>query len=208
MYTGNEKFLLDGEELNTSVLDFWRWAYSELSDNVERGVLAEFIVKAAIAHKGLDTNQGFRWWHPYDLTGPNGLRLEIKSVARNHARGESKDKMVFGIAPTSLYNDYLDSYSLEKARHSDVFIFCIWDMRDPNQDPLNLDDWEFYVLATHVLNERYKEQKSISYKALLSLNPVHCGFADLREAIIKEHSERGPYTYGQASRSSSETAGE
>lgn len=208
MYTGNEKFLLGGEELNTSVLDFWRWAYSELSDNVERGVLAEFIVKAAIAHKGLDTNQGFRWWHPYDLTGPNGLRLEIKSVARNHARGEDKDKMVFTIAPTRLYNDFLDAYSVEKSRHSDVFVFCIWDMRDPNQDPLNLDDWEFYVLATHVFNEQYKEQQKISHKALLALNPIRCGFADLRESIIKEFSNRGPYTYSTNTKSPTESAEE
>lgn len=197
MYSGNERFSLEGKELNTSVLDFWRWAYSELSDNVERGVLAEFIVKAAIAYKGLDTNQGFRWWHPYDLTGPGGLRLEIKSVARSFARGDQKDKMVFGIAPTSLHSDYLDSYSNEKARHSDVFIFCIWNLREPNQDPTILDDWEFYVLATHVINEKFKDQKTLSYKALLALEPIHCGFAELRDAIIKEHYDRGPFTYGQ-----------
>lgn len=198
MYTGNERFTLDGEQLSTSVLDFWRWAYSELSDNVERGVLAEFIVKAAIAHKGIDTNQGFRWWHPYDLTGPGGLRLEVKSVARNYARGENKDKMVFNIAQTSLYSDYLDSYSNEKARHSDVFVFCIWNMREPNQDPTNLDDWEFYVMATHLINEKFGSQKSISYKALLALEPKHCGFSELRDAIIREHYDRGPFTYTQA----------
>ncbi|MEI3413593.1 MAG: hypothetical protein V8Q88_00215 [Christensenellales bacterium] len=58
VYNGNEQFMLDGKESGTSILDFWRWAYSGLSDNVERGVLAEFLVKSAMGYAGDDTNEG------------------------------------------------------------------------------------------------------------------------------------------------------
>lgn len=197
VYNGNEQFMLDGKESGTSILDFWRWAYSGLSDNVERGVLAEFLVKSAMGYAGDDTNEGKRVWHCYDLVGPHGIRLEVKSVVRNYARGENKDKMVFNIAQTRMFCEYRESYSVEKDRHSDIFIFCIWNCKDSRQDPINIDDWEFYVVSTKLINECFKDQKSISYKALLALKPTHCSFANLRDGIILEYYNRGPFTFKQ-----------
>jgi hypothetical protein len=34
--------------LDAAVSDFWRWAFSDLRDNTVRGVVAEFIVAAAL----------------------------------------------------------------------------------------------------------------------------------------------------------------
>lgn len=42
--TGGERFRAAGAEIEQSVLDFWRWAYSDLNANVIRGAFAEFIV--------------------------------------------------------------------------------------------------------------------------------------------------------------------
>lgn len=43
--TGQESLTLNGESLaNSQVLDFWRWAFSDLRMNNVRGVLAEYIV--------------------------------------------------------------------------------------------------------------------------------------------------------------------
>lgn len=43
---------LDGSErfvgLDASVVDFWRWAFSDLRDNTTRGILAEFLVTKAV----------------------------------------------------------------------------------------------------------------------------------------------------------------
>lgn len=69
-----------GEELFTngrSLMDFWRWAHSDILSNSERGRLAEFIVAMAL---GIDKD--FRKeWDAYDLLLKDNTRVEIKSSA-------------------------------------------------------------------------------------------------------------------------------
>ena len=48
MYDGNEKLTFKNKELGGSILDFWSWAYSDLIQNMNRGVFAEFIVLKAM----------------------------------------------------------------------------------------------------------------------------------------------------------------
>ena len=45
---GDEAFCVRGENLEFAVLDYWRWANSDLLDNAARGVLAEFLVANAV----------------------------------------------------------------------------------------------------------------------------------------------------------------
>lgn len=46
--TSNNKFTFRGEDTGLSVVDFWSWAYSDLLNNTDRGVLAEYIVHSAL----------------------------------------------------------------------------------------------------------------------------------------------------------------
>jgi hypothetical protein len=46
--TSNNKFSFHGEDTGLSVVDFWSWAYSDLLNNTDRGVLAEYIVHSAL----------------------------------------------------------------------------------------------------------------------------------------------------------------
>lgn len=46
--TGNEEFTLHGKGAGITVLDFWRWAFSDLIDNTQRGVMAEFLVYSSL----------------------------------------------------------------------------------------------------------------------------------------------------------------
>lgn len=46
--TGNEEFTLHGASAGITVMDFWRWAYSDLIDNTQRGVMAEFLVHSSL----------------------------------------------------------------------------------------------------------------------------------------------------------------
>ena len=41
--TSDNKFTFHGEDTGLSVVDFWSWAYSDLLNNTDRGVLAEYI---------------------------------------------------------------------------------------------------------------------------------------------------------------------
>lgn len=46
--TGNEEFTLHGKSAGITVMDFWRWAFSDLIDNTQRGVMAEFLVYSSL----------------------------------------------------------------------------------------------------------------------------------------------------------------
>lgn len=46
--TSNNIFTFHGEDTGLSVVDFWSWAYSDLLNNTDRGVLAEYIVHSAL----------------------------------------------------------------------------------------------------------------------------------------------------------------
>lgn len=45
---GTEEFTLNGAGVGVSVKDYWSWAYSDLTDNTQRGVMAEFLVFSAL----------------------------------------------------------------------------------------------------------------------------------------------------------------
>ena len=50
-------------------------------------------------------------------------------------------------------------------------------------NPLNLDQWEFYVLSTNRLNNLVGEQKTITLARLLKLSPSKTSFAELRDYV-------------------------
>ena len=55
--------------------------------------------------------------------------------------------------------------------------------------PLNLDQWEFYILSTNRLNNLLGEQKSIMLASLLRLSPQKSSFAELSDSIEKAAKE-------------------
>lgn len=46
--SGNENFNFENQNLNFSLLDFWRWSVSDILSNTTRGILAEFIIVKAL----------------------------------------------------------------------------------------------------------------------------------------------------------------
>lgn len=56
-------------------------------------------------------------------------------------------------------------------------------LRTRRVGPLNLDQWEFYVLSTNRLNNLVGEQKTITLANLLKLSPSKASFAELRDCV-------------------------
>ena len=48
---GNEPFTLHGSDTSICLQDFWRWSCSDLLNNTQRGILAEFLVHSALGTK-------------------------------------------------------------------------------------------------------------------------------------------------------------
>jgi hypothetical protein len=178
---GGEVFRCCDVGLPLSLVDFWRWAYSNLVANNLRGHLAEFLVAS-----DLNTARGVRVeWDDYDVKTQSGLKVEVKSAAYLQAWSQDKYSLIsFDVAPTRAFNNTIGARENEAARNSTVYVFCLLAHRDKKTlDPTNLDQWEFYVLPTQKITNELGTQKALSLNRLLRLGPKKCRYGGISAAI-------------------------
>ncbi len=164
---GDECFTLNGEGTQLTILDFWRWHFSEIYDLQSK--MAEYIVAKAL---GLKEAQNAGDWTLYDILY-RGKRIEIKETAYFHAWQTDEEpksrQRTFGI--TKAYDKYQDSTS-ELKRQNDIYVFCLNTGETKAESyPLELKNWEFYIVPTSVINDVCKDGKSISLSRVRKLSP-------------------------------------
>lgn len=179
------ELLHDGRtSLNRTLSDFWAWSSSDLFSNSLRGVLAEFIVGTALdCIRDTDTRLE---WDAHDLVTAHGIRIEVKSTAYLQSWGSAKPSSLrFGIGKTLGWDARTNVFGTEPKRQADVYVFCVFTTEDRSAaDPLAVDQWEFYVIATAELDRVLPEQKTVSLSMLSRLDGVHrCGYAGLPAAL-------------------------
>lgn len=179
--TGHEPFVYQGRPCKANLLDFWQWSASNLVDNTLRGMLAEFIVALAIDR--LDTVRCE--WRPFDLETNAGARIEVKSAAYVQSWFQKDHSRIrFGISPTRSWSSETNATDADRKRQADVYVFALLHHRDQETiQPLNLDQWTFFVMATSELDKRVPGRKSLSLKMLESLNLTRCSFSELAASI-------------------------
>jgi hypothetical protein len=179
--TGEEKFYSSSGDSNVRLLDFWQWVASDLLSNATRGKLAEFLVATDLGIADHVRSE----WDPYDLTAPDGTRLEIKTSAYLQSWHQDKYSTIsFDIKPSIKWNPMTNKFEGEPARQSDFYIFCLLHHKDKQTvNPLDLDQWTFYILPTETLNQTLPEQKRITMNKLLSLNPAQCKFGEIAKTL-------------------------
>jgi hypothetical protein len=179
--TGNEPFHIDGEPLKNSLLEFWQWSSSELVGNALRGMLAEYIVGSALGCVGEVRTQ----WDAYDLLTPDGIKVEVKSGAYLQSWKQNKLSAIqFGIRPTWTWEARKNRALRERLRQADVYVFCLLKHREKDSiDPLNMSQWDFYVIPTSVLDERLGNQQTVSLSRLLRLEPTATDYLGLSGAV-------------------------
>ena len=156
-----ETFHRTGQTLNFTVLDFWRWAGSNLISNAYRGNLAEFLVWRAINAKG-DVRAT---WDEFDIETSEGIKIEVKSSAYLQDWGQKYlSKPCFTIASSRAWDKEHGQRATEAHRHSNVYVFCLLRHQKPPEDldPMNIDQWTFYVVPTIVLDMHYPKQKTLA----------------------------------------------
>ncbi|MDR2087686.1 MAG: hypothetical protein LBP72_11040 [Dysgonamonadaceae bacterium] len=179
----SEELTDKGNSVGYNIIDFWRWGMSNLLNNTDRGALAEFIVATAI---GLG-NRPIDGWQEFDLTADGGrIKIEVKSASYIQAWKQSSFSTIrFSIKKTRRLCPDTNTYSGEPQRHSDLYVFCLLKHKDKETiNPLELDQWEFYVVKTIVLDENYKGQASISLRGLQKLTEA-IPYNKLKSEILK-----------------------
>ncbi|MFN6945974.1 MAG: hypothetical protein ACK4ND_13580 [Cytophagaceae bacterium] len=177
----NQRFKSKERDLSISCQDFWCWAFSDLLNNTTRGILAEFLIANALRIDQTCRKE----WNAYDLITEKGLKIEVKSAAYVQSWEQKKvSEIKFNIATTKGWDAETNTYSPTSQRQSDVYIFALLKHKDKNTvNPLDLDQWLFYVLKTAEINKVCGDKKSIGINSLLKLNPAICHYDELKKQI-------------------------
>lgn len=183
--TGQERLSFNEENLGFTLLDFWRWSVSDLLSNATRGRFAEFIVATAT---NIDIKQIRDEWGAFDLETADGIKIEVKSAAYLQSWEQNRlSKISFSTRLSKPWDWEIDKRSSIARRSADVYVFCLLH-HDNKQtvDPLNLNHWEFYVLATEELNNYTRSQHSITLKSLQGLTEA-VGYDKLDQEIRRKY---------------------
>jgi hypothetical protein len=127
------------------VLDFWRWAFSDLRGNTERGVLAEFLVALALGC----TATRRKPWDNHDVTTRSGLRVEVKASGYLQSWPQATHSQLrFERVIARSWDANTNQLGDAPEVRADVFVFSVQTCKDPQRyDALDISQWEFYVVT-------------------------------------------------------------
>jgi hypothetical protein len=178
---------LDGSErlADGTVVDFWRWALSDLRMNLARGYLVEYLVARAL----MDPAPARVGWGPWDVQGADGTRVEIKTCGRLQSwttNALSTPTWTFkSVRADRVWSDTAGAYiSVDPTTRVHVWVFALHIAEDPERyEPLDLDQWEFRVIPHRELLAAGQTSARLSFFTARGIEPV--GYSRLADAVAK-----------------------
>lgn len=165
--TGHEPInLTDLDHPDATVLDFWRWAFSDLRANNLRGIFAEWLV-AKLLNLPLSVRDSWAGW---DLETPEGVKIEVKTSAYLQSWSQaSLSNIVFSGLKGQTW-DPQTGYSGTPTFNADLYVFCVQVEQDASRwNALDLNQWRFYLVPREeIANQDYR---TISLTTLSRLSP-------------------------------------
>ncbi len=195
-FSGGET--LGGAEValpDASILNFWQWAYSDLTDNVNRGVFAEWMVAKLL---GLTFTECRPPWQAWDITTPEGVRVEVKASAYVHSwtaanvplePAAKPARIEFTNLRTKAYVDAAQTQLADEPTYNaDLYVFCMQTNPDPKTwDALDLSQWEYFLLPKAALvTHGYKSMSLNTVRQLSGGSLTPTDFQDAAETTISE----------------------
>ncbi|RYB92483.1 hypothetical protein EUA06_05910 [Nocardioides glacieisoli] len=172
--TGTEPF----EGVEAAVIDFWRFAMTDLRTNNVRGYLAEFLVARAVGSTAARVE-----WAPWDVTSPNGARIEVKSSGYLQAWGQSKLSVPrFQVGAAYGWDEATGAWSTTQLFHADAYVFGLHTaVTHDEYDPLAVSQWQFYVTGREAIATQAGASMSLTTLSSTAGRPHP--FSELDEAI-------------------------
>jgi hypothetical protein len=152
---------------NSSLSDFWSWAFGDLCDDDIKGIFAEWMVLKLL---GIPSKRRISWANS-DIITQDGVRIEVK--ASSHWQSwklldESGTLRVPPLHPISLNSRGKIKFGGLRARDavtvadpsknvafkSDIYVFAFQHEEEPEMwNAMDLSQWEFYVLPVKALED-------------------------------------------------------
>jgi hypothetical protein len=163
--TGEEPFRSNDADMDFKLKDFWKWSVSDIVSNATRGRLAEFIVAKAL---GITTDVARDEWESFDLKTKEGKRIQVKSSAYVQGWKQKQFSTIsFSIKAKRSWDADSGILAATPAHQADVYIFALLTpQEEPPIDPLNINQWKFYVWSTIKLSAYPRSKHSITLKSL------------------------------------------
>ena len=119
-----------------------------------------------------------------DLTTVAGIKVEVKSASFAQSWHQKQPSRVqFSIKKTMEWDPRTNEFLAPASRHSDVYVFCLLaEMVKEHLNPLDLEQWEFYVLSTKQIDRDFGDRQSMSLKQVKDRSGCH-HVNNLSEAI-------------------------
>jgi hypothetical protein len=113
------------------------------------------------------------------------VKVEVKSAAYLQSWRQTRlSAICFDVRPTVGWDASTNEVGSERKRQADVYVFALLKHQEKaTLDPLNVAQWDFYVLPTAVLNAQCPSQKQMSLTTLLRLQPVKAAFGQIATVI-------------------------
>ena len=123
-------------------------------------------------------------WGAYDLDAPDGTKIEVKSAAYVQSWYQKRlSNIQFGIRKTLEWLPEKNEIGKERKRQSDIYVFCLLTQKEKGMvNPLDLDQWEFYVIPTSLLDNEFGDRQTISLNQVMKYGRSY-RFRQLHEAI-------------------------
>ena len=179
--TGYEFFVNEKAETNLHIIDFWRWALSNLTSEITRNMLARFLVAAVLKkHSGVRSEGDI-----FDIKTDTGLKIEVLSASYLQTwNNRGMTSLSLMINPNFRLDGEIPLRLSERLRLVDLLVFCLLHNKNEHTlNPADLAQWTFFVVKADRLEESLADKQSISLSALKKLNPTVCSFETLKRVI-------------------------
>jgi hypothetical protein len=126
-------------------------------------------------------------WDAFDLKGPGGLRIEVKSAAYLQAWDQKTNSRIrFDIAPRRPWNQTTGTFSGTPRRDASIYVFALFEATTRElADPLNTSQWSFFICKTSDLDRKFGSQRSVGLSAIQGLGIRRLAFNDLAPEMKK-----------------------
>ena len=175
--------------VNRSVDDFRRWVLSDWESPTTRALLAEYYVRCAT---GADSEPAGEWEY-VDIILKDDTTIEVKCTAYLQPAGGAGLKRTnpgFDIEKKKYaWNTKSWQWEAESSaprRRADCYVLCLENMKEPEAyNPLNLTQWEFFVVSKSRIDEMFGDQKTVTVGRLKQEGICSVSFDDLACAISR-----------------------
>jgi len=178
---GENPFIIKGVPYEYTLLDFWSWAFSDILTNTMRGIIAEFIIATAL---NIDIKKPRDGWLKFDLMYRN-FGIEVKSASYHQRWYQDKFSIIsFNIQKRRAWDANTNKFETISRRQADIYVLTLLAEKDRDKvNPLNIDQWQFWVVEKSFFDNRKRSQHSITYNSLLKEIGEPISYSDIKIAI-------------------------